>query len=380
MNESTNRTLSNTRYTRVKLWPRGPFHFGKRGVGLNETEIAMPADTFFSAICSAIHDLQGASAVAAFIARFPTAENQEQVPPLRITSLMPFVEYKADVPPIYLLPMPMLQIQIGADPLRQRKQMKSIAWVSTRVFERIISGQSLADDEEFVENVRDEKKARPHTVQGGSVWLTKTEYDGLNGREMKLWAVSTRPRVAVDRVTSASAVYSSGSVHFAQEAGLYLYIEWLEGADEELRRQVKAAICYLGDSGIGGERSYGYGQFNPRFEDLDKAPIKGPQSASHVTTLSPYLPKLNERTALAHASARYEIILRRGWLTLPGHSNLRRPTVRMVNTGAILSTRGTGIPTGYLADATPAPLQETAYTIHRYGLCWPVPVIPNLES
>lgn len=391
MSESTNSTLASARYTRVKLWPRGPFHFGKRGVGLNGTEIAMPADSFFSAMCSAIHELQGPSAVAKFIARFPTADSQERVPPLRITSLMPFTEYKDDTKenthadasemqaaktiPMYLLPMPMLHIQIRNDPISQRKQMKSIEWISSVIFERIISGKSLVGDEEILENAHDDQKAAPRTVQRGSVWLTKTEYNRLNGRGAQLWTVSIRPRVAVDRVTGASAVYSSGGIRFTDNSGLYLYIEWLEGSDEALRQQVEAAIHYLGDSGIGGERTYGYGHFVPCFEHLGESPIIQPEKAKHVTTLSPFLPKQSERTTLADESTRYEIILRRGWLTLPGYSNLRRPTVRMVNTGAILSTLNGVAPVGYLANATPSPLTE--YTVYRYGLCWPVSVIPQ---
>ncbi|MEZ4864407.1 MAG: type III-A CRISPR-associated RAMP protein Csm4 [Caldilineaceae bacterium] len=379
MNESTTGTLANARYTRVKLWPRGPFHFGKRGVGLNETEIAMPADSFFSALCNAIHGLQGTAAVAEFIARFPSADRTEQAPPLRITSLMPFVEPGAGLTPIYLLPMPLLHIPIGKDPIGQRKQMKQIQWVSHAIFAQIISGHSLLtapDKAELLENAHDEVRAKPRTVQQGSVWLSRSEYNSLHDPETRFWSVGIRPRVAVDRITGASAVYSSGSVNFAKNAGLYLYIEWLAGVDVAVRQQVQAAITYLGDSGIGGERTYGYGQYSASFEDLQEMPIQQPSNATHVTTLSPFLPKPSERTVLM-GDARYEIILRRGWLTLPGYSNLRRPTVRMVDVGAILSTESGVAPQGYLANATPQPLQNTAYTIHRYGLCWPVAVVPQ---
>jgi len=232
------------------------------------------------------------------------------------------------------------------------------------------------DKAELLENAHDEARAKPRTVQQGSVWLSRSEYNSLRDPETRFWAVGIRPRVAVDRITGASSVYSSGSVNFAENTGLYLYIEWLAGVDEAVRRQVQAAITYLGDSGIGGERTYGYGQYSASFEHLQKMPIQQPPNAAHVTTLSPFIPRPSERTALT-GEARYEIILRRGWLTLHGYSNPRRPTVRMVDVGAILSTEPGVAPQGYLANATPQPLQNTAYTIHRYGLCWPVAVIPQ---
>ncbi|MEZ4710096.1 MAG: type III-A CRISPR-associated RAMP protein Csm4 [Caldilineaceae bacterium] len=382
MNEPTN-----IRYTRIRLQPRGPFHFGKRGVSLNETEIAMPADSFFSALCNALRDLDGMEAVPTFLARFPTAGDSDQPPPLRITSLMPYVttpqpDTNGAGKFIYLLPMPLLHLPLyGQDAIGQRKELKRIQWVSAPVFEHIIHNRPLTGNAEMVDDAHDPQKMGPRTVQKGQVWVTASEHAALlNARqdtldEVTFWSVATRPRVAVDRVTGASAVYSSGSVYFAPNAGLYLLIEWLPGADAALRQQIETAIQYLGDSGIGGERTYGYGHFTPTFEHLTTAPIVAPANASHVTTLAPYLPQPSERASLSHADARYEIILRRGWLTLPGYTSLRRPTVRMVNTGAILSTSTSGVPTGYVVDATPTKLAEQSdYVIHRYGLCWPVAV------
>ncbi|MEZ4705637.1 MAG: type III-A CRISPR-associated RAMP protein Csm4 [Caldilineaceae bacterium] len=385
MRESLDTSLSTARYTRVTLCPRGPFHFGKRGVGLNETEIAMPADSFFSALCNAISDLHGATAVDAFLNRFPAVNRMGVMPPLRITSLMPYLSERRtegtnsddgqNPPCIYLLPMPLLHVPMGGDPIANRKRLKSIRWLSTAVFERLISGEPLSGQNALWADAHNERKATPYTVERGSVWLTASEYAHTEkGRATRLWDISIRPRVTVDRVTGASAVYSSGSVSFAKGAGLYLYIQWAESADEKLRQQVLSAVQYLGDAGIGGERTYGYGHFTPHFAHFAQLPIQQPPHATHIITLAPYLPQPAERAAFTDDQVCYDIVLRRGWLTLPGYSNLRRPTVRMVDTGAILAASEAMSLTGYLADATPVQLTHTAYTIYRYGICWPISV------
>ncbi|MEM7128528.1 MAG: type III-A CRISPR-associated RAMP protein Csm4 [Chloroflexota bacterium] len=403
MSETNMGSLANAKYTCVRLSPLGPFHFGKRGVGLNETEIAMPADGFFSALCNGIHELEGRKAVKRFLEQFPTADQPERLPPLRITSLMPYMsnqrksvgngeltaaqinslqsgETGSEEAYTYLLPMPLMHIPISGNAIANRKRIKSIQWVSRSVFEHLISGQTVDGNKSLLEDAHNEKEAGPRTVENGNVWLTEAEYAQTEGRMTRLWAVSIRPRVAVDRVTSASAVYSSGSVRFQEGCGLYFYIQWEPSADIDLRHSILTAIAYLGDAGIGGERTYGYGHFTPHFEHYDSSPIQQPATANYVTTLAPFLPQTRERVMFQDEQSRYEIILRRGWLTLPGYNNLRRPTVRMVDSGAILARANVAQPTGYLADATPAKLIDSEYTIHRYGICWSIPIVLPLES
>ena len=88
-----------TRYTRVRLAPRGPFHFGGRGVGMEHSEVGLPADSLFSALCVTLGESAGGDAVEALLARFPTAETRAEAP-FRLTSLMPYAGG------VYFLPYP----------------------------------------------------------------------------------------------------------------------------------------------------------------------------------------------------------------------------------------------------------------------------------
>ena len=367
-----------TRYTRVRLAPRGPCHFGGRGVGMEHSEVGLPADSLFSALCVTLGENAGGDAVEALLARFPMAETLAEAP-FRLTSLMP---YAGDT---YFLPYPMIGPPkvTGADDLRRRKEFKEIAWVSEAVFRHLACGKSPTD---AVAN-----NGRPITIHGGKIWVTEAERKTLLVFEARnaetnvvekpvLWRTDRRPRVTVDRVTSASAVYSTGATEFNHAgvgdqhvtAGLYTVIEWLD-ADDALRSQIKAAFEALGAAGIGGERSSGYGQFELGWEPLSAWEVAADEgTCSYFTTLAPYLPARRESQAIG-AGARYEIMLRRGWLSLAGYQNLRRGTARMIADGSVLCWPTDCEPVGTLTDVTPGPLDVAGgRRIYRYGLAFPV--------
>lgn len=355
--------------TRMVLESAAPFHFGKRGVGLNETEITLPADSLFSAFCNAFQMVRGAAALQTLLDDFPVyASPTSKTPPFRITSLMPTVNG------IDLLPMPLLRPKLAKiDGVALRKQLKEIAWVSRTVFQKLITGQDLSGDDSVVE--QHGERLAPYTVQAGAVWLSRDEYDQLDGEKTALWKVETRPRVTIDRISTAATAFSSGGVYFTDtqkiKVSLYCLIRW-ETADSGFQQMIEQVFKVLGESGVGGERSYGYGQFQPSFTPINDD--LGVAQGEYFTTLSPYLPQPTERAVFA-PPARYSIVLRRGWMSLPGYSNLRRPTVRMIDTGAVLHQLPGQVVVGALADATPDILQQPDQpTVYRYGLAWPVSV------
>ena len=156
-----------TRYTRVRLQPRGPFHFGGRGVGMERSDVALPADSLFSALCNVIAIRQGAEAVESLLARFPTRETPERLPPFRLTSLMPFASG------IHLLPYPnVAALNVpAAEDLAKRKKFKNVKWVSEAVFAAIARHQRPVDALN--------SEGEPVTLQGGKLWLTAQQCEML---------------------------------------------------------------------------------------------------------------------------------------------------------------------------------------------------------
>lgn len=363
-----------TRYTRVRLRPRGPFHFGGRGVGLEHSEVSFPADSLFSALCIAMAQRRGAGPVEALLAQFKSAETVDTTP-FRLTSLMPYAGE------VMLMPYPQIGLPNvpGAADLRTRKLFKDIEWVSQAVFNDLAQGQTPAAALEG---------DKPITIQGGKVWLTASEVDALHAFAPKnqdgsakampaLWTTWHRPRVTVDRTTSASAVYSVGSTLFHrygkakdETAGLYTMVEWL-AADGDNRRMIETAFEDLGYDGIGGKRSNGFGQFHPICTEVDSWEV-GAGNGGYFTTLAPYHPRPKEQAVIG-PGARYEIALRRGWLSLAGYTNVRRASVRMIAEGSVLCWPTDREPLGGMADVTPKKMEGTgAPTIFRYGLAFPV--------
>ncbi len=363
-----------TRYTRVRLRPLSPFHFGGRGVGMERSDVSLPADSLFSALCLMIAEHAGETTLVELLTKFKAATMSSEVP-FRLTSLMP---YAAEV---FFLPYPSVgALHVpNADDMRQRKNLKRIDWVSEYVFRAIVQAEipheALDDAGHLI------------TIHGGKIWLTQKEYAALldfeaidlaTQRIVKsvLWRNGPRTRVTVDRQSQAGTVFAIGSTHFNSTkqvvAGLYTVIEWLD-ADLATQELVKNAFRRLGDSGIGGERSYGYGHFVPKFEAMEEWAISA-NSGCYFTTLAPYHPRSEEKVVLGKG-ARYEIVLRRGWLSLAGYQNLRRASVRMVGDGSVLCWPDTIEPFGDIVDLTPKRLLvETDISVFRYGLAFPVRV------
>ena len=352
--------------TRVLLESDTPYHFGKRGVGLNATEVALPADSLFAAFCNVFALTKGAEALTALLARFPVYGGNAVPPPFRITSLMPTANG------VDLLPMPLIRPKLTNSGVAARKQLKEIGWVSRAVFSRLTAGEEIGRDPDLVYGAG--RQELPYTVQGGAVWVSRSELGQLGGERAILWTTDIRPRVTVDRMTAASTAFSSGSLHLSQngslKTSLYTLIRW-ETADAALQQDVLTVFRIMGEQGIGGERSYGYGSFRPSFADVEDD--LGAPGGEYFTTLAPYLPQPGER-AVFDSHSRYAIVLRRGWMSMPGHTNLRRPTIRMVDTGAVLRAPSGPVAVGSLADATPDVLRPERITVYRYGLAWPVSV------
>jgi CRISPR-associated protein Csm4 len=364
---------------RYRLLPRGAFHFGERGVGMEVTDITLRADSFFAALCLALRDMYGAEWLEeTFLPAFPTARH-DVVPPFRLTSLFPFVGDVFFLPRPLVRPMwPDLETE-----MQWRKKAKA-AYVSQQVFDYLVSGRAL--DEQVLP--ADDKEAGKYFIQG--TWLAQGEYERVEGFKdyrgrIRFWETEEAPRVTVDRRSSASAYYLTGRLVFHRRpsddgervAGLYFLIEWLNG-DDEMRKRVEAGLHALSDIGIGGERSAGYGQFELAVDPAHPTPPAATR-VPYFTTLAPYYPRPDElkpEGGVLGQSAAYDLLLRRGWMSSPDASNLRRKTVRLVGEGAVLHTLPGRESYGALADATPDifdPDQNSrGHKVYRYGLAFPV--------
>ena len=349
-----------------RLAPLSAFHFGLRGVGIEQSEGYCPADTLFSALCLTLRQLEpeGDRALSRWLAGFPPLSDGGP-PPLRISSAFPYAGK------VLFFPKPMVPANLPPETRRSRaKQLKKVRVVSLGILKAWLAQADLngeLEDAQF--------------LHGGKVWVTAAELGRLEdfvdprSGKIKIWSTEPLPRVAVDRVTARSSVYQAGVVRFRPGAGLYTLAQFPNGDAEKEQGRLGTLLQVLGDSGLGGERSSGYGHFRP--EGPEPFEGWGDTQGDLFVTLAPYHPTREEVAAgVLDEGAAYDLQTRRGWVSSPGGGNLRRRLVRVLGEGSLLHHTGAG---GYgdLADATPRE-KETKdallpHNVWRYGIAFPVP-------
>uniref|UniRef100_A0A7C4VT25 CRISPR system Cms protein Csm4 n=1 Tax=Fervidobacterium thailandense TaxID=1008305 RepID=A0A7C4VT25_9BACT len=122
-------------------------------------------------------------------------------------------------------------------------------------------------------------------------------------------------------------MYYVGHVRTGEETGYWFFMDLCS----EFEECVKTVIRVLGDEGIGGERTYGYGQFIPEFIE-DNQPYMG----SSFVLLSVFKPAENEVESLE--TKRYKIIKRGGYVYSPYSdilTNLRHPMYNVFAEGSV---------------------------------------------
>ena len=341
------------------LQPRAPFHFGVRGVGVEATALTARSDSLFSALCITLRELYGLDALERFLTQFPTRANPNRDPPLLLSAGLPYAG-GIRFYPRPLLPVPGLE---GAP--AEQKHQKKITFVSETIFRAWVGGDDVLQHYDRSED--------GNLLHGERVWVTADERASLSKSKRfldedtgqpRMWTVGDVPRVTVDRISSSSSVYQAGQVRFAPGAGLYLLVVW---QDDGWRDRFWELLQVLGDAGIGGERSSGYGLFTP----LEPFPVDlpGMEGSSRWMTLSSCWPLPGQEGILGPGAA-YHLENRRGWMDSPDGRNLRRKSVRMIEPGSVLQTLPDQAVCGGLADVTPDIF--TTHPVWRYGLALPV--------
>jgi CRISPR-associated protein Csm4 len=330
-----------------------PAHFGEVGIGIEQTSDRVHSDSLFSAWISVYARLFGKQAVEDLLQEFPTKEKPELKPPFRISSTFIYREVGART--IYYLPRPLkFPINYPDDDLKFFKTYKKLIFLPLEVWQKWYQGYGFndADKLELINYTRNAKS---------SAELHKSEAFN-HTKAIKTVQV---PKIAIDRVTTATNFYHTGFVQFASEddpAGLYFILELI---DEKFTHNLQAALHLLGEEGIGGERSSGAGRFEGQWLDLEDnwQKLVNFQAGECHTILSLFWDFPINSDFLNNAS--YEIKERGGWID---GNQQRRQMVRMFSEGSVFRT----LPKGMLVDVTPRDFKK--HTIYRSGISLSLPI------
>ena len=347
-------------YTAYKLTFKTGVHLGRYTgpaqtgqLGLEKTEVYIPADTLFSALCQTWSTFYGAATLKAFLDRYKADEADV---PFRLTSAFPFA---GDV---RFFPKPVLNLKVDLDPAHH-KQIKKVQFVSQNVFKAILSGGSP----EFSENL---------LINGGKMWVDAREKKALkkllNGEDtdddITVWKTSRRPRVTLDRGTHESQIWHVEVLQFNKNCGLWFATQFGSDDSTDTKTKIETLLDVLGDAGIGGERNAGYGMFDVQHRAID---IDTAAGRCRFVTLAPLAPKSESelKILISGDDVSYNLTTCGGWGNSTG-TPFRRQKVMMFSEGSVLTN--TNGESGHLVELKPIDKNTCSHSVYRYGYAWPI--------
>jgi CRISPR-associated protein Csm4 len=323
------------------------FHFGRHGLGQEETGVTLSSDSLFAALVARLAALDGAQAVEGFISPFLSGE-----PPFVISSTFPFAGQ------VRFFPVPVYSMRQESTAVRS-KDIKRIKYLSENNFRKLIDGESMA--EIFNTGMM---------VQNNQVLVSQEESATLPSEiragGMPVWAIEQRPRVTLGRSTQAPTIFFTGRVSFGVSCGLWFGIRWMKD-DPALKAKIADLLVELGDSGLGGERSAGFGACKITPSSILELPDA---NGKFWVCLSRYLPKENEMAALQDPVAAYNLTTIGGWSDSPVKRGQRRRAVNFLAEGSVFGKLEHPVP-GQVVDVRPrykADPDPLGHSVYRSGL------------
>lgn len=326
---------------------KNPVHFGELGIGIEETSERVHSDTLFSAWVSAYARLFGKVAVEGLL-----REIQEE-PSFHLSST--FVYRQVEGQTIYYLPRPLQRpINYPEDDFEFTKAYKKLNYLPLGIWQRWYQGEG------FTESDREELIAKTKGQANGDLQKAGSFDCGEAFRKAKI------PKIAVDRTTRATNLYSTGFVKFQENSGLYFLAEF---SHQNIANTFLAVLNFLGEEGLGGERSSGAGQFKVEQSELSsiwEQVIKF-SDKNYYSLISLFWENPLPSGCLENAS--YELQKRGGWVSSsPCGSQRRRKSVQMFAEGSVFPMK----PAGKLANVTPDGF--TNHQIYRSGISLSLPI------
>ncbi len=337
-------------------FPHG-LHIGTQGFGTEGVRPTIPADTLFSAFLSSWVRLGGDP--EAWAEHFPRTEGgtfHPADPPFLLTSAFPFA---GDV---LFFPRPVEWRPSGLD-FQEAKAWKKVEYLSEGAFRSLTSGRNDAVGSPNVP-IREEL-----FLQGKRLFCMPEELRALRPWLENVWTEEAVPRVTLDRVTSASNLFSVGRVHFHSRCGLWFAVVWRDPErpcdGKPFPWALRLALEELSRQGLGGDRTVGYGSFS--FELFDEGVRwPDPQPGKAAVLLSRYHPRGEELPwALKQAHA-YRLENVSGW-GASSHGQFRRRGLWMLAEGSWIRMGQSGI-LGELVDVSPLGPAHPGHPVWRYGL------------
>lgn len=323
----------------ARFYPSGPWRIGADSGGPETASSILHSDAVYSAVSWAMERLGALPEWIEGVFGDPGG------PPVRFSSCFPFLDgVRLVAPPAHLWPPPP-SVKI------RWKGARLVPWEAV---ETLVAGQALGEEEWRVDG--QSQCLLPAAVSQGP------------------FRFAVRSLCAMDRMGGGAAAKRLGCLEFAPGAGMWVLVSF---ADEQARSRweglVRSALLLLGDSGVGGRRSAGWGGASRvEFEEAawpSFAAAEAPQEEVPETgwwMLSTYIPA--ERDSVDWAKGRYHVLERAGRVQEMAGGSLKRLS-RMIGEGSVLVAPQA--PRGEAVDLAP---EGVPHPVYRAGFALAVQI------
>jgi CRISPR type III-A-associated RAMP protein Csm4 len=319
---------SNLSFT-VRFRPVGPWRFGPASGARDRVDLIYHSDAVFSAVCSAMLQLGLAEAWLEATATSASA------PAVRFSSFFPFIgETLLAVPPRSLWP-PQESTKI---------RYKGAHFVPLAVIESLLSEKAIDEDR--------------WAVDGESECLV------LSNQGRGPFRVALRSSAGVDRLQNAAVeVHSTACLEFTRAGGLWTIVQFAdEAAASRWKAPVQSALLLLADSGLGGERSRGWGRSEaPEWQAW--MPPEAPAGEQAHWLLSLYTPAENDEVDWKRGN--YATVLRTGRIESSARWGEPKQATTMIAEGSVLlaSNELRGAASNVAPEGFPHPVYRAGFAV-----------------
>jgi CRISPR type III-A-associated RAMP protein Csm4 len=330
----------------VRLQPRGPWRFGPQSGARDRVDRIFHSDSLYSAVTIAMGQLGEQS-------EWIAATADAAVPAVQLSSCFPYQGSTLFiVPPANVWP-----------PAQSSKvRWKGARFIPLSLVTSLLGGKQLDEDRWLVDPT--------------SECLLAIEKQGIPSGPFR---VGIRTSAVVDRVDNGNVdLHSTACLEFSEGAGLWCLVAF---ADEESQARwagpVKAAFRLLADSGMGGERSRGWGRSEtPQITEGTLPELiytAQPETETAWWLLSLFSPASDDTVEWQRGS--YSTITRGGRVESPQSWGDEKQLLRMVEEGSVLfsSTQ----PKGAARNVAPA---EFPHPVYRSGFALAIPIPTRGQS
>jgi CRISPR type III-A-associated RAMP protein Csm4 len=318
-------------FTIARLRPLAPFHFSKGAEDYSSSEEVWRSDSIKSALFAVGMQLFG-----------PEKMRKSFFDSFFLSSAFPYFQDE------YFFPKPMLRLPLASDgsigEAKLSKKLKKIQYLGKSLFEKAIAKkEEILNEKWLLQGGTFASEKFSHAENGDAIVFGADLQQRIRiYKEYEteiVEAPSEEGKVRVERGKSPDTFYVE-KIYFSQQAGLFILFGPM---DEETRELVGALMHYLGETGIGKNKHFGFGRF--AFEGFDRLDLNLPDSGDAWLNLGLYCPAGDERgpveiTPEILANSAYGLIRRGGWLaSSPNEANLglRKKSIYMFQEGSVFA-------------------------------------------